>query len=126
MSEAYTITSSSKKVSEDTRVDDDPFRVHMTYTYIALILSEQPDEVIDSYIGESEDPVTEIEMYAGEIYRLPVTGTSEAITWSSSDESVATLNEKGMLAAKGPGKTTLTGSLENGNKTTIEVTVLED
>ena len=126
MSEAYTITSSSKEASEDTRVDDDLFRIHMTYTYIALILSEQPDEVIDSYIGESEDPVTEIEMYAGEIYRLPVTGTSEAITWSSSDESVATLNEKGMLAAKGPGKTTLTGSLENGNKTTIEVTVLED
>jgi hypothetical protein len=57
MSKEYTLSSSSEDSSpEDTRVDEDAFRVHMTYTYIALILSEQPDDVIDSYIGESADP----------------------------------------------------------------------
>ena len=59
MSEEFTLTSTS----EDTRVDDDIFRVHMTYTYIALILSEQPDDVIDSYIGKSADPDTKTEIY---------------------------------------------------------------
>jgi hypothetical protein len=91
-----------------------------------LILSEQPDNVIDSYIGKSTDPDISIEMYAGEIYRLPIEGTREDIAWSSSDESVATLNEKGMLVGKGPGKAKMTVTLKNGNKTTMEVTVLED
>ena len=121
MSKEYTLTGSS----EDTRVDDDVFRVHMTYTYIALILSEQPDDVIDSYIGKSTDPDIEIEMYEGEIYRLPIKEKCDNITWSSSDESVAALNEKGMLVGKGPGKAKLTVTLEKGNNKTIEVTVLE-
>ena len=53
MSEAFTLATSSEEPPEETRVDDDAFRVHMTYTYIALILSEYPDDVIDSYIGVS-------------------------------------------------------------------------
>ena len=122
MSEAFTLTGSS----DDTRVDDDIFRVHMTYTYIALILSEQPDDVIDSYIGKSADPDTKIEMYAGEIYRLPIKETYENVTWSSSDESVAILKEKKMLVAKGPGKAQLTATYQNENIATIEVTVLDD
>ena len=126
MAKEYTITGASEGSPEDTRVDEDLFRVHMTYTYIALILSEQPDNVIDSYIGKSTDPDISIEMYAGEIYRLPIEGTREDIAWSSSDESVAALNEKGMLVGKGPGKAKMTVTLKNGNKTTMEVTVLED
>ena len=122
MAEEFTLTGTS----DDTRVDEDLFRVHMTYTYIALILSEQPDEVIDSYIGEAADSVTKIEMYAGEIYRMPIKGTREKIIWSSSDESVATLNERGMLMGICPGEAQLTATLENGNKAKIEVTVLED
>ena len=65
LSEEYTLTQSSKKTQadddifnltdspEDSRVDEDLFRVHMTYTYIALILSELPDDAIDSYIGQT-------------------------------------------------------------------------
>ena len=125
LSKEYTLTGSSDEPSEDSRVDDDVFRVHMTYSYIALILSEQPDEVIDSYIGEPADSYTKIEMYEGEIYRLPIKGTNKNITWSSSDESVAVLNENGMLVGKGPGKAQLTISLKSGKKAAIQVTVLE-
>ena len=32
-------------------VNNPIIRNHMPYTYMALILSEQPDEVIDTYIG---------------------------------------------------------------------------
>ena len=50
MSKEFTLTGTAES-PEDTRVDEDAFRVHMTYTYIALILSVLPDDVIDSYIG---------------------------------------------------------------------------
>ena len=56
MAKEYTITGASGESPEDTRVDEDLFRVHMTYTYMALILSEQSDDVIDFYIGKSADP----------------------------------------------------------------------
>ena len=56
MAKEYTITGASGESPEDTRVDEDLFRVHMTYTYMALILSEQSDDVIDFYIGKSSDP----------------------------------------------------------------------
>ena len=41
------------RYSDDTREDSEVIRNHMTYTYMALILSEQPYDVIDSYIGGS-------------------------------------------------------------------------
>ena len=39
------------RFEEKIRVDSDIIRNHMPYTYMALILSEQPDAVIDTYIG---------------------------------------------------------------------------
>ncbi len=43
--------SSEEKIKDDSEI----IRNHMTYTYIALILSELPNDVIDSYIGEAAD-----------------------------------------------------------------------
>lgn len=106
--------------------DSEIFRHHMTYIYMALIMSEQPDDVIDSYIGKASDSSMRIQMYAGEVYRLPFKEEFKNITWKSSDKSVATLNKKGMLAAKGVGTAQLTATLKDGETTTIEVTVLED
>lgn len=108
------------------REDSEILRNHLPYTYMALILSEQPDDVIDSYIGKAADSSTKIEMYAGEVYRLPIKELRKNISWISSDDSVAVLNDKGMLAGKGAGTAKLTASLENGKAITIEVTVLED
>ena len=96
---------------------------------MALILSEQPDEVIDTYIGApaQEDEVPVLEMTVGEIYKLPVIGNNEkgaAVTkWSSSDEAVASVNERGLLAAKTVGSATLTATVSNGKQAVVEVQV---
>jgi hypothetical protein len=115
-------------IHRDEKIESDSeiFRHHMTYIYMALILSEQPDDVIDSYIGKAADSGMRIEMYAGEVYRMPIKEEFKNITWKSSDKSVATLNKKGMLAAKGAGKAQLTATLKDGKTATLEVTVLED
>lgn len=123
LSDEYTIHQID---DEKLRTDSEIFRQHMTYIYMAFLLSEQPDDVIDSYIGEAEDSSAIIEMYAGEVYRLPFKKACKNPTWSSSDESVATLNGKGMLVGKSAGTAQLTVTLENGKTKTIEVTVLED
>ena len=121
---APSIFTLSKDVDE--QENSEILRNHLPYTYMALVLSEQPDDVIDSYIGEAEDPGLSIEMYEGEVYRLPIKETCKNITWSSSDESVAALNDKGMLMGKGAGKAQLTVTLENGKTAAIDVTVLKD
>ena len=121
---APSIFTLSKDVDE--QENSEILRNHLPYTYMALVLSEQPDDVIDSYIGEAEDPGLSIEMYEGEVYRLPIKETCKNITWSSSDESIAALNDKGMLMGKGAGKAQLTVTLENGKTAAIDVTVLKD
>lgn len=41
------------RFEEKIRTDEDIIRNHMTYTYMALILSELSDDAIDSYIGKA-------------------------------------------------------------------------
>ena len=52
LSEDYTLNSYDEKIRNDSEI----FQNHMTYTYMALILCELPDDVIDSYIGKAADP----------------------------------------------------------------------
>ena len=104
-------------------------RNHMPYTYMALILSEQPDEVIDTYIGPAQDSdeALVLEMSVGEVYKLPVLGKDDKgaalVKWSSSDEAVARIAGINMLAAKGPGSARLTATASNGKKAVVEVRV---
>ncbi len=103
-------------------------RNHMPYTYMALILSEQPDEVIDTYIGEGENLV--LEMSVGEVYKLPGLGKGEKgaalIKWNASDDAVASVNGLGLLSAKTAGTTKLTATATNGRQAVVEVRVSED
>ena len=99
----------------------------MPYTYMPFLLCGLSDEAVDSYIvevpgqdrgGQEADWV----MYVGETYRLPLSGTG-LFTWKSSDESVASLNEKGMLSGKKPGDTLLTVVGPGGKQAVIRVRV---
>ncbi len=55
----------------------------------------------------------------------PENATYKAIVWSSSNESVATVNNKGVVEAKGKGEATITASSLDGKKSaTCKVTVL--
>lgn len=49
--------------------------------------------------------------------------TSEEVTWTTSDESVATVNNDGLVKAIGAGTATITAKLENGNSATCKIIV---
>ena len=51
---------------------------------------------------------TEHAINAGENFTLKITGTSEKITWSSSDTSIATVDKNGKVTAKKEGTATIT------------------
>jgi len=58
----------------------------------------------------------------------PTTAANTVVAWSSSDESVATVDETGLVTAVGEGTCTITCAAtdESGVSTTCEVTVSED
>jgi len=58
---------------------------------------------------------------------LPENATNKNVTWSSSDESIATVDQNGNVIAKNPGTATITVTTEDGSKTdTCEVIVTEN
>ncbi len=50
-------------------------------------------------------------------------GASQKVTWSSSNQKVAVVNQKGKITAKRRGKTVITAATANGKKITCKVTV---
>lgn len=54
----------------------------------------------------------------------PINATNKAVTWSTSDDSVATVDENGVVTAVGEGEATITATTVEGNKTdTCAITV---
>ena len=112
-------------------VDSEIVRNHMPYTYMALILSAFDDETAYSYItpltdhSDKEAPI-EWTMFVGEVYKLPLVfkeGLETPITWTSSDESIVSISDEGMLSALSVGKAKLKVADENGNFTKIDLEV---
>ena len=74
---------------------------------------------------------TEMTLYVGNSSTLtatvlPSTSNNKNVTWTSSDESVATVDQSGKVTAKGPGKSSITVTTVDGAKTaSCEVTVKE-
>ena len=56
---------------------------------------------------------------------LPSNATNKKISWESSDESIAMINEEGKLVAKGAGTVDITATMSNGKTSTIKVNVNE-
>ena len=60
------------------------------------------------------------------VYFLPVNSMQEPVSWSSSDESVATVDERGIITAVSPGEAVITGLTESGLTASCTVTVTEE
>ena len=73
------------------------------------------DDEIELSKGESKTIATTIE---------PEDATNKTITWKSSDESVATVDDNGKVTGIKGGNATITGTLSNGMKVTAEVSVV--
>ena len=56
---------------------------------------------------------------------LPSNATDKKISWESSDESIAMINEEEKLVAKGAGTVDITVTTSNGKTSTIKVNVKE-
>lgn len=103
-------------------------RNHMPYTYMPFILADLPDEVVDSYIVNVPRPDTgkpDWSMFVGEAYKLPLTKTG-LFTWKTSDEAVASVDERGLLTGKAPGETFLTITAPGGKESIFRVRVTDD
>ena len=73
------------------------------------------NENVELSKGESKTIVTTIE---------PEDATNKTITWKSSDESVATVDSDGKVTGIKGGEVTITGTLSNGMKVTVNVAVV--
>ena len=106
-------------------VDNVIIRNHMPYTYMAFLLSTLPDEIAYSYMVEvpkQQDRDVDWAMYVGEAYKLPLTGTG-LFTWKSSDETIASIDEKGMLTGNNPGDALLTVTSPGGKQAVVKVRI---
>lgn len=65
---------------------------------------------------------TKATIYIGQSTTLKVTGTSQKITWSSSNKTIATVSSKGKVTAKKAGTCTITAKMKS-KKLTCKVTV---
>ena len=109
-------------------------RNHMPYTYMALILSAYPDDVVDTYIPAVAAEPKRLEwlglnMIVGEAFKLPRIGLGPKkpeLTWSTSDEGILSISGKGLMTALSTGSATLTVAIEGGKQLSIGVSVLDE
>lgn len=53
----------------------------------------------------------------------PATATNQAVIWNSSDESVCTVDETGLVTAVGKGQCVLTCESTDGSKKTAKISI---
>lgn len=93
-----------------------------------LTVSAKKDGFESIVITKDRDGVT---LSVGQTYEIqfvadPVDAVNKTIKWKSSDETVATVNDGGVITALKAGSALITGEAENGNgRATLNVTVAE-
>lgn len=67
------------------------------------------------------------ELYTGETTKATATrdGKAVSVTWKSSDEKIATVDEKGVITAVGKGTVTITATPEDGSPASVVIKVKE-
>lgn len=90
-------------------------------TTLEPVVSPEPTPVVDtSKIKLSKKTMN---LMAGKKITLKVTGTTSTVTWTSSDESIATVSDKGVVKGIKKGSTEVQASVD-GIKLTCKVSVV--
>lgn len=108
-------------------VDNEIIRNHMPYTYMPFLLCGLSDEQVDSYIIKLPEQIkaedkADFEMSVGEVYKLPLSVTG-LFQWESSDTSVLSIDQRGMVSGKSAGEAILTITGPTGKKASLRVHV---
>ena len=77
------------------------------------ITNQEENEELELEVDEEFEYETEI---------IPSNSTYTSITWTSSDQNVATIDSNGKVTGVTPGTTTITATLTNGTVNTISIT----
>ncbi|MDE6485097.1 MAG: Ig-like domain-containing protein [Duncaniella sp.] len=83
----------------------------------------KPVEPTQIEVSFEAEQLTEGEDVTLKVTFTPDDTTETTVMWSSSDETVATVDENGVVTAVGPGTATITATTLNGLTATCEVTV---
>ena len=102
-----TSESSSSSSSSSTTTTSIPSTIEVT---------EIQEKIEDMEIGENEKLTANI---------TPSNATDKNVTWQSSDESIATVDETGEITAKKSGVVIITATTSNGKSSTITINVKE-
>lgn len=68
---------------------------------------------------------TTLKLTVGDTYTLKLSGTTKAVTWSSTDKTVATVSTKGKITAKKEGTVKITATV-SGKKYTCKVSIFKN
>lgn len=95
----------------------------LTYDCIVTVTATRPVESISlNHDAKTFTKAGETLQLTATIY--PDSATNKTVTWKSSDEKVATVDESGLVTAVGNGTADITATTEDGNfKATCQVTV---
>lgn len=95
----------------------------VTYDCIVTVTATRPVESISlNHDAKTFTKAGETLQLTATIY--PDSATNKTVTWKSSDEKVATVDESGLVTAVGNGTANITATTEDGNfKATCQVTV---
>jgi hypothetical protein len=76
---------------------------------------EQKEEALLASVPKMEVRLshTSLTLLKGDVYKLTVTGTSDNISWSSSDEKVATVDDKGKITAISIGSANISATVND-------------
>lgn len=104
---------------------------------IPTFLDPHPNDIGHQLIYKALVPVTSVsldktsqDLILGKTLKvtcsvLPIEATYPDVIWSSSNEAVASVDGQGLITAKAPGKTTITVTTKDGNKTSsLDINVI--
>jgi len=98
-------------------------------TVITVTINGVSAECKVSVVSHSSDKISFIDkpefLYTGQSFKLNVL-SDNLVTFESSDNNVATVNEEGLLTAIKPGKVNITAKDSQNNTATISVQIIDD